>query len=412
MTKHVLFLEGNASLAIEAVRLAHDLGHLVTFVTCDLDHYTHGKLAHSALDHADRIVELDRTDDYDSLLAAILRIHADCPIDAILTFNELHIALSARLADHLGLRHLSPTAASRSRDKIAMRDCLARAAVPQPAYQPVSCLAGARRFAERCGYPLIMKPADGSGSVNTRLIENAGELAEHLALLQSAADYRLHVPASKRALCEEYVRGELISVETLTYGGCHQVLGITDRILGGFPSFVELGGCFPASPVDRDQAIATALAALDAIELDFGPAHTELVHGEHGWQIIEINARLVGGFVPAMIDATLHRQIMLDVVRLHLGEPIAPIGDPDGVATLRALHSPVAGTIARIDPSPASTGADVLLYMIHRRCGDRVHPVASNHDRLGCVAVWGATEAASRQLAERILGETRFVIGV
>jgi argininosuccinate lyase len=306
---------------------------------------------------------------------------------------------------------VSPEAAARSRDKAAMRACLARAGVAQPAFEEVADRAAGRRFAARHGYPIIVKPVDGSGSMNTRLVSTGGELDDHVELLLGAPSYKLGVRACGRVLCEEYVRGELYSVETITSApGQHVVLGITDRILGGAPNFVELGGSFPAQPPDGGGAVRTVLAALDAVGYDFGPAHTELVATERGWQIIEINARLVGGYVPAMIDATLGRDIMLDVVKLHLGEPIAPFGPPHGVASLRAMHVPTAGTITAIEPSARRGTANVLLYRINRRPGDRVRPVADNHDRLGSLVVWSETDSTSRRLADEILRETRFAV--
>ena len=98
-------------------------------------------------------------------------------------------------------------------------------------------------------------------------------------------------------LVEEYLVGYEVSVETVTFEGRTEVLGVTDKNLGGAPYFAETGDTFPSalpSSVTGPPA-RTALDALAAIGFDFGAAHTEIKLTADGPRVIEINGRLGGG---------------------------------------------------------------------------------------------------------------------
>jgi|GEM_PF-129484 len=409
--KHVVFLEASPFSGPRAVQLVKQtLGYRVSFVTSNLNLYLKGQpIEKSPLRFADELIEVEDSTRFSALRPVISRLHQKFPIDALMTLHDLHVILTAELARSLNLRHLAPEVARRARHKITTRYLLQKAGVPQPQFRVVPSLAEAGQTARELGYPFIVKPADGTGSVNTKLVQTDAEMRRHFRAIKEYQSYLLGIPACGEVLFEEYVEGQLVSVETLTQNGRHHVLGITDRELGGFPNFVELGGSFPAEIDKPNEVMEVAKAALDAIGLDFGPAHTELVLSKTGPKIIEINPRLVGGFVPLMIDRTLNRNIVLDVVRLHLGEDVTFDSKPDGVATLQALYCGRSGVLRSVHQSPHAADSRVFLYHIDKKAGDTVPELQDDYGRLGCIGVWERTQQASKAFAKEIFKETRFV---
>src|SRR4029079_12563216 len=88
-----------------------------------------------------------------------------------------------------------------------------------------------------------------------------------------------------------------VSVETLGT----TVIGVTAKHLGHLPSFVECGHDFP-SPSGAERVVRLlAGAALKALGLGFGPAHTEIRVGPRGPVVIEVNPRLAGGRRPTLV---------------------------------------------------------------------------------------------------------------
>jgi argininosuccinate lyase len=411
--KHIVFLESNYTTGLEAVRQARQtLGYEVSFITSDLAVYLFGRpLSESPLREADRIVEVEDSADPNRLWKTVERLHREHPIDGFFTFYDTHVPTASVIAERLGLPTLSANAARRARDKAETRRLGDLAGVEQPRYREVMSEAEAVIAAQDIGLPVILKPADGTASLNTALARCSDEVIRNYRRIQAYGSYGRGIVASRRVLVEEFVEGPLVSVECVTVGGKHHVLGITDRRLGGEPFFVELGGSFPSSIRGGRKAIATAKQALDAIGFDFGASHTEIVLGKHGPRLVEINPRLVGGFVPDMIDATLGCNVLLDLIRLHVGETVEISARPRGVATIHAFRAERAGVVRAVLPSERARGPSVLRYALLKRPGDPVRPVESNHDRLGYVVVLGADAGESEALAARIAEETRFVIG-
>ena len=211
-------------------------------------------------------------------------------------------------------------------------------------------------------------------------------------------------------ILEQFLEGPLVSVEMMTAGGRHHLLGLTDRRLGGYPNFVEIGGSFPVHVENEEAVVSMVEQALNALGINFGPTHTELILTAEGPRIVEINPRLAGGVVPDMIDAALGRQILVDIVRLHLGEDFAPVPAPRGVGTIQAFYTDREGELAEVVPSPRADDPRVLRYELRKKAGDRASPLRDNNDRLGFVVVFEQTLAASRELARELFLETRFVL--
>ncbi len=95
-------------------------------------------------------------------------------------------------------------------------------------------------------------------------------------------------------LLEELLDGPEVSVETVSHAGVVQVVGVTDKSIGGAPAFIETGHMFPAAlpAAEAEDAVRTALAALKALGLTEGVvAHTEIKLTSAGPRVVEVNPR-------------------------------------------------------------------------------------------------------------------------
>ncbi len=77
-------------------------------------------------------------------------------------------------------------------------------------------------------------------------------------------------------LLEELLDGPEVSVETVSHAGAVQVVGVTDKSIGGAPAFIETGHMFPAAlpAAEAEDAVRTALDALKALGLTEGSWRT------------------------------------------------------------------------------------------------------------------------------------------
>jgi biotin carboxylase len=201
-------------------------------------------------------------------------------------------------------------------------------------------------------------------------------------------------------LVEEYVAGPELSVET--FGT--EVVGITAKYLSPPPWFVESGHDYPATVHDAEVVETVAVAALGALGLGFGPAHTEIRLGARGPVVIEVNPRLAGGRIPTLIRLASGLDLVGATVDAVTGAPRSLPEPGRGHASIRFLVPAQAGRVRRTGGVAAAAAVPgVVDVVIAARPGQRVGGTGSFLDRVGHVVTAGPTAAATRTAAERAL---------
>jgi biotin carboxylase len=344
-------------------------------------------------------IDVARADTTDATsVAAVARAAAeDAGLAGLVTSSEYFVAVTARAAARLGLPGADPAAVERCRDKRRQRLVLRGAGVAVPAFAAANSPEEAVEAAAAIGYPVVVKPADGTGSRGVRLCCEPAEVLDHAAgLLAIRHDERGH-PAIAAVLVEEHVIGPEVSVET--FGT--EVVGITAKHLGRLPSFVECGHDFPA---DGPQVGVVARAAIEALGLGFGPAHTEIRLGRRGPVVIEVNPRLAGGHIPTLVRLATGIDLIGATIDAVTGTA-RPLPEPGpGHASIRFLVPPRAGRVRRTAGVAAAAAVPgVVDVAIAVRAGQRVGGTGSFLDRVGHVITAGPTATAARTAAETAL---------
>jgi len=142
-------------------------------------------------------------------------------------------------------------------------------------------------------YPLIVKPVDRSGSRGVAKVSSNDEM---LTAIRNAKDESL----SGEVIIEQFIEGNEISVECISWKGKHYLLAITDKVTTGEPNFVELAHHQPTQLLfDLQKLIREeTFKALDALDIKFGASHTEFKITSKGEIfIIEVGARMGGDFI-------------------------------------------------------------------------------------------------------------------
>jgi biotin carboxylase len=125
-------------------------------------------------------------------------------------YEQLQVPLAEERA-RLGIAGSSVEATQNFRDKARMKDVLRAAGVPVARHRLAGTPAEAHAFAEATGFPLVVKPPAGAGSVATFRVGDARELADALAAAPPSPDAPV--------LLEEFVTGEEHSLETISIDG-------------------------------------------------------------------------------------------------------------------------------------------------------------------------------------------------
>ena len=140
-------------------------------------------------DYVDRMVTADTTSIAETVLAATELAASEVePIRGVVTFAEACVPTVALVAAELGLPGASERTAYTARDKYTMRAVLAHAGtVGQPEFHLARDVAEATRAARDIGYPLVLKPIIGTGSMYVRSVADEAELIENFEFLRQGA---------------------------------------------------------------------------------------------------------------------------------------------------------------------------------------------------------------------------------
>jgi S-sulfo-L-cysteine synthase (3-phospho-L-serine-dependent) len=356
------------------------------------------------------------TTDRARLLERVRDFAAANPVAGVWSSAEYYISRAALAAAALGLVGPDAAAIEAYRNKSAQRQRLKAAGIDSwpsvIAHDPAEAVAAA----ESLGYPVIVKPISGSGSVGVRQCGNADAVRAQAGLLASVA--LSAVATDRRLLVERKVPGEQYSVELF---GRH-VVGITRQHYGPLPYFVAIGHDHPARlPAGAAALIERfALDACAALGLTWGPLHVELrfepasANDRNGRvHLIEVNPRLAGGCVPELVRHATGIDLIQATVDAAAGRApaLAPAWASTGAlaASLRFVLAQ-GGRLGHV-PATASFLADprVRDVTLYRQPGDPLVPVGDFHDRIGHVITAGhdAAEAAAtaESIASRLSGE-------
>ncbi|MGW6060420.1 ATP-grasp domain-containing protein [Streptomyces sp. NPDC055189] len=289
-------------------------------------------------------------------------------------------------------------------DKHAMRDLLARHGLSPVSFEAVSARHGVPAAVERVGRPAVVKPAALAGSRGVFLWQKPQDRTAWTALVDA---YGYEGPF----LVEEYLRGPEYSVETLSHDGRHHVVGITEKLLGAPPLFVEVGHVHPAPLAPhRGHAIKElTVRFLTLCGYRFGPAHTEVIWTTRGPRIVESQPRLGGDRIPRLIELAGGLDIEQAIFAGLAGTPAA-VPAPTATAAVRFFTFPP----GRIDSIRGLETVRKLPYVdeltLRLRPGDTVQEVRDSKGRHGHVIVSGTTpDQAGRRCAE-VLAAVELVI--
>jgi argininosuccinate lyase len=365
-------------------RAAAHLGHEPVLLCADPSRYPY------AGEDGLRTEVLD-TSDVDAVLAAC-RGFGD--VVGVTSSSEYFIAAAAAVAAALGLPGPDADAIIRCRDKETQRELLASTHVPVPRFAAASTVDDALKVADDIGFPVVVKPVAGSGSVGVRLCHDGDQVREHAAALLADTVNERGIPVPARLLVEALAIGPEFSAEVFS----GRVVGVVRKHLGPPPTFVEVGHDFP---VDADDVAATARDAVEALGLRFGPAHVELRRTDDGPVVIEVNPRLAGGNIPELVRHACGVDLVTEAVR-------AVTGGLPRLDHTRRLHSairfllpPRSGTLGRVlgaDEAAAVEG--VVDVRVHASSGAAVALRGDFRDRIGHVLACAATAEAAQQAAD------------
>ncbi|MCD0418124.1 ATP-grasp domain-containing protein [Rubrivivax sp. JA1024] len=297
-----------------------------------------------ALADAAEVVDLR---DADAVVAVVRRTGArgvvPVPLGAVL-------ATVGAVNDALCFRGISSRSARLCTDKALMRAAFAAAGLAQPMSLPAATRDEVLAAARRVGFPLVVKPASGSGSRGVALLADAAELDDFLE--RHGADLLERFAGG--ALVESVLRGQEYGVDGVVADGVCSVLSLRRKLMSPPPARVALAYTGPVrlAPDTMQRIDAAMRRATACIGLHDCLFHADVMVSDAGEvTIIELSGRPSGfGLSSVLLPACLGVDVQEQAIRMTLGlsysfQPTRRrigrlAGVVDRAGTVRSLGSP------------------------------------------------------------------------
>jgi len=302
------------------------------------------------------LAEIDELTTLQETAAAVRSAAGAMPIAACIVGGESGVTLADALSEELGLRtNGAQRLPGPRRNKAVQQQCVSTAGIRAPReacgtkWEDVSAFLGTERL------PVVVKPVESAGSDGVKLCRTKEEAKAHFNLLMDSQ--RKVGSQGASVLVQEYLQGKEYVIDHVSRDGIHKTMmvWVYDKRPTNGAQFVYYG----VIPVESDSEIAKTLIAytrsvLDALKIENGPSHGEVMMTEDGPCLVEMNCRCAGcdGALSPVQDA-LNGYSQVSV-------------------TLDAFLDELAfSKIPDITPSPFLAGGQ-LLMLVSTRIGDIV----------------------------------------
>lgn len=338
--------------------------------------------------------------------------------DGIGTIDEFAGGFAARIADRLALPFHSVEAADIARDKHRAREAAGAAGIPGPRVARIEGEGDVERAAATVGFPAVLKPVSGVGSVQAFRVESdvelrarvravfgeaAGARAASRAGLGSDRDWFDLMWSGRPALIlESWIEGPKFDVDLLLEEGAVAYGRVTDDLEPFGLRDVRRVAPSNLSAEDETALIAHAAACVRAIGFRRGAFNIEVKRTIDGPRTIEVNGRLGGYSTTDVHRAVWGVDLIEQWLRLSFRLPATAKPHPPAMFVAESLlPSPISGCLlADGFLAPVAGETQVVACRPWVFAGDTVAGVETGApDWLGALLTRGETrEGALREL--------------
>jgi aminomuconate-semialdehyde/2-hydroxymuconate-6-semialdehyde dehydrogenase len=333
----------------------------------------------------------------------LIELHQRHLFDGIVALAERDVLRAARLRQKLGIAGQTVDSAIAYRDKLVMKQALAEAGMNLAAFAAVDSVGSLFDFAERVGFPIVVKPRTEAGSVGVHILRSAAELDVYVQ-----AEPALRSDVDAQLLAEAYVEHDLFLIDGIAVDG---------KLAWFWPSAMSsMMGHLTGEPLTSqvlaadDPLVAPlrglaeeAVAALPPLDLSL--IHAEVFRTPDGQLVFNEIASRLGG---AKIGTMLAHAFGIGHVQAYL----RGVGEPDSLSLPPGVPQQLAG-FAMIRPTPGrlvSIPQDcplpgVVEYRRIAEAGSIIAPAVSGVTSVASIVTVGGEPA---EVADRIRAAVRW----
>jgi hypothetical protein len=331
--------------------------------------------------------------DVEQVRRATLRILGERDLHRVLSPFELSVPVAGYLRSYFGLPGMSFEQANLFANKYLMKRQAEAADLPVAAFRIAYTLAGVRPTADELGWPVVIKPVLGGGTLDVVILKSAEALTRFASSPDSESIKQVNLPLIVEKYVEveaEYTCNGIIQDGDVRFAA---VLKYPFPMLG-CPTGMNASHTLAAEHPDRAEILDLHARTVSAFGLSSGVTHMELLKTRDGLLVGEIAARPSGGGIPEGIRLHYGVDLWQAFREISLGqEPTIRVTESEGLL-MNYLLPIKPGRIVRLNTADLAAVPSVVRVDLHKQVGDVML------DRVGASAAAGVVHLAVRDEAE------------
>lgn len=412
--KPSIFIIGAGLLQIPLIQEAKKMG-LGTIVS---DYNPHAP----GFSYADQSIQMS-TRDIEGTVRTTRQLAQKFPILGVMTAGTDASMTVSAVAGALGFSGIRFQSALNATNKFLMRKQFQKYSVPSPsfiecwtweeaqkAYLSLSSKTSSRKNARDLPFrsndekdnPLsvVVKPTMNMGARGVRQVNHESEL-------ESAFQNAKQNSPNGEVLIEEYMHGKELSIDTLIYNKQITITGVADRIIGYEPHFVEIGHILPSYQSEEvlREAVSVMKKGIHALGIDIGAAKGDLKITKEGVKIVEIAARLSGGFMSAYTyPYATGVNLLKNAILIAIGKKPEDLTPKYNRVSMEKSILPPKGYVSKIEGLKEVENIEGVKHVfIQVQEGDFIQAPNNNIEKAAHIIVVGE----NRDTAERIMKQAQ-----
>ena len=303
--------------------------------------------------YRNEVVLLDRND-ISQTISQLQTLHRQRPFQGVINPREKFVMASAAVSKGLGLSPIIDDPL-RVRDKHLMLKTIGQQL--HCAHTEVMLTDFPKSVLDAIGVPCVIKPRFGVNSMCVLRINNRSQLRSAVVKQQklfariTREDFGGYDFENKDFVMESFIGGTEHTIDSLVRDSEVILQIISDKLPMTPPYFIEMGDVMPSQLREEEQGkILNAVAQANALlGMRNGWTHTEvkLWHGEP--YIIEVAARMGGGYFQQMIQEVYGVDRIELLMSVMKGRDILPLGPPRKVVIGKRIVGYGAKYVWRMD---------------------------------------------------------------
>lgn len=372
-----LLLLGGTRNTIPVIHAAHKLGIYV--ITCD---YLPNNIGHHYSDEYRNVSIIDRE--------AVLALADSLKIDGIMSFAiDPGVVTAAYVASKLNLPSCPYDSVKILQNKVSFRNFLKENGFNVPQIMGFRNKDDAVSKVEKFDFPIIIKPADASGSKGVTKIN-------HITQLEKAFDYAFQNSLSGEVIIEEFIEQKYHSSDTDCFSVENELVCAsfscqyfdTNSVNPYVPSAYSWPSNMPSDKIDELRAELQRLIKLLNLGTSIYNIETRVGKNDKAY-IMEVTPRGGGNRLAEMVRYSSGQDMILNSVKAAVGLPVDNMSDPvySGAWAEYIIHSNREGIFDALSIAPDFEEKYVVEKDIWVTSGDFIHTFSSASYAIGTLVL-------------------------